>query len=58
MGIFPRFGGWITQNIQQPLKVSSYPPIKGPFEVYYIGSWIDEIMIMFAVVGVDQETWE
>nr|VDC97650.1 unnamed protein product [Brassica rapa] len=32
MGIFPRFGGWITQNIQQPLKVSSYPPIKGPFE--------------------------
>ncbi|XP_048592696.1 uncharacterized protein LOC106355200 [Brassica napus] len=26
MGIFPRFGGWITQNIQQPLKASTKRP--------------------------------
>ncbi|KAF3484943.1 hypothetical protein F2Q69_00054430 [Brassica cretica] len=28
--VFPGFVGWINQNIQQPLKVSSFPPIKRP----------------------------
>ncbi|CAF1977432.1 unnamed protein product [Brassica napus] len=29
MGIFPRFGGWINQNIQEPLKASTKRSEKG-----------------------------